>query len=215
MPRLRAKKGSKRPGKEPYTKKGAREEDSRPSESVGGGDREPPEVVQLGTDQNRAGMVNPFERLFASHATPVQVENNDFALPPEAFKCADDSLTLHVANEIWQKIWSGDYINLAVLLKRSAETVHAPNLFVNEQGQIEMRAKQTKSVQNIREWTDAFLIFSAIIIKRHPEKANELLQYMALIREAEARCGGSLVGVTIEPKNHYCDSIDIQKVLLQ
>ena len=62
---------------------------------------------------------------------------------------------------------------------------------INESGQIDVKPKASKSVKSICEWTDAFLIFSSILIKKYPGKAGEFLQYMSLIRDAESRCFGS------------------------
>jgi len=189
---------------------------TRAGRRVGGGDREEtqrqeearPEVVQLSTDARESGIDNPFERIFNSGSkSNTDSQIRDFSLPVEAFRCADDDLTLHVQNELWQKIWNGEFINLAMLLKKSPDSSSNSNLVVNELGHIEMKTKQTKSVQNIREWTDAFLIFSAIIIKKSPEKAGDLVQYMALIREAETRSGGSLAW------QHYDEGFRMRQAL--
>ena len=66
------------------------------------------------------------------------------------------------------------------------------NITLSEQGLLEVVPKSNRQITNIREWTDAFLVYIAIYIKKHPSKAGELLQYMATIREAEGRNSYSL-----------------------
>ena len=61
------------------------------------------------------------------------------------------------------------------------------NLCINENGEVEIKSRSPKAIQNIREWIDAFIIFMAIYIKKFSDKASELLQHMSSIREAESR----------------------------
>ena len=68
-------------------------------------------------------------------------------LPSSAFRCADDSLTMHVSKEIMQKIWSGEFINISLLLRRGSEPASGSTFVINEKGQIELKQKQTRSVQ--------------------------------------------------------------------
>ena len=93
---------------------------------------------------------------------------------------------MHVSVELVKEIWTGQYINLSLLLKKGGYS-NALTLVIGESGQIELKQKSARTVQNIGEWTDAFIIFAAILTKKNPEVAVELFQYMALIREAEAR----------------------------
>ena len=44
---------------------------------------------------------------------------------------------------------------------------------------------------SIEKWTDAFLIFSSIYLKAHPDKASELLHYAYTIRECAVHKGGT------------------------
>ena len=158
------------------------------------------ETVLLASDDNMAGK-NPFEALLgceraSSRILPQPPEINlmpvsEFKIPNNARICADYDFTMHVSRDNVQKIWVGDYINLAGLLKKGTETTPSPICIDEISGTIEVKPKPARVVQNIREWTNAFLIFSDILIKKNPEKAVELLQYMALIREAEARAQGS------------------------
>lgn len=107
---------------------------------------------------------------------------------PEMMRCGDDDIAYHVPGSVKQKIRSHQFVNLAVLLKGGVELaeLYGSNLLsVNEKGQLETRPKTVSDkISNISRWTDAFLIFSSIYLEHFPEKTQELLKYMSVIREA-------------------------------
>ena len=193
----------------------------------GGGDRERSgagsllERVHLASDESGSGNgrgESIFRSLFPLNGSPAACagsrgnESLD-SIPFDvaaAFRCADDSLTLHVPRELIHKIWSGDYVNLSLLLKKHVEEPASSTFFVNERGEMELRKKNVKSLDNIRDWTDAFLIFSAVLIKKFPGIANELLHYMSLIRDAEARSQGSLAWVAYDENFRMRQSVQPQ-----
>lgn len=112
----------------------------------------------------------------------------------EAFRCGDDDMVAHVPHSICQKIWQNQYINIALLNKGSIE-LHAlcaaSVLSVNQDGTLEAKPKAcNEKVATVEKWTDAFLIFMAVYLKKHPERTAEMLQYMSVIREAASRGGG-------------------------
>ena len=82
-------------------------------------------------------------------------------------------------------------INIALLLKGNVELQDLCSggiLHITDKGQLESRPRITKDkVPTIDKWTDAFLIFSSIYLKKYPNKTQELLQYMSIIREAANR----------------------------
>ena len=95
----------------------------------------------------------------------------------------------HVPAQLCQKIWANEYINLALLLKNKVELqdlFSSGVLHLTGGGRLETRPESTAkdTVSNIEKWTDAFLIFSSIYLKRYPNKAQELLQYRSIIHEA-------------------------------
>ena len=106
-------------------------------------------------------------------------------------RCGDEDLTLHLPKQIIEKIFNQQYINLAMLLKGSIELPElcsGGTLHINEKGCIESRPKISKqSIRSIDEWTDAFIIFSSVYLKKFTEKNIEILKYMSVIREAATR----------------------------
>lgn len=152
-----------------------------------------PEIVQLcadvgasgrqGSSVSGAAISNAWQQAFQINDAPNPPSNFP---PPTDIRCADDDLTLHVTPDITAKIWNHDYINLAVLLKKDVSE-SASAIFVNEFGALETKPKKQKSIMNIHDWTDAFLIFMSVYIKRYTSKVSELLQYISVIRDAENR----------------------------
>ena len=86
-------------------------------------------------------------------------------------------------------------MNLALLLKGGMELEDFCNggaLQLNSEGGIEMKTKICKEkIQSVEKWTDAFLIYTAVFLTVHQDKAIELMHYMFLIREAASKQEGS------------------------
>ena len=83
------------------------------------------------------------------------------------------------------------YININLLLKGNVELLEfssGGDLHMIDKGLVESRPKAVKDkVVSIEKWTDAFLIFASIYLKRYPRKLQEILQFMKIILEAVTR----------------------------
>lgn len=121
----------------------------------------------------------------------ISVPSQNLQFEEPTLRCGSDDMSVHVPLQICQKIWQNQYINIALLLKGNVELHELCTggvVHISDKGLIETRPKITKEkVSDIEKWTDAFLIFSSIYLKQHPSKAQELLQYMSIIREAANR----------------------------
>ena len=108
----------------------------------------------------------------------------------EMVRCGGDAIAFHVPEAIKRKIRQHEFMNLAVLLKGVVELseLYGSNLIsLNDKGQLETRPKSvTDKITSIARWTDAFLIFSSIYLLEYPQRTQEILKYMSLIREAAA-----------------------------
>lgn len=140
-------------------------------------------LVQPNTD--------PVATTSSASGQPVTLNFGD-----EPLRLGSEDLSCHVPMPICQKIWTNQYININILLKGAVELqnlclvglVHVTNKGLLESRPLESRPDLAKDkVPNIEKWTDAFLIFTSIYLKKYPEKAQELLQYMNIIREAASR----------------------------
>ncbi len=186
MPRGKGVKRKSRtaPRAAPYTRQRGDSEAEAASTPEPVADQEP-EFVQLAGD-NAHPPGNVFGALLASN-----LPCNNFDIP-DSISCVDDDLAMHVPADICKQIWLHKYVNLAQLLKSDSRFTPTSSLVLGEQGNLELRPKSQRSLNTIREWTDAFVIFMSIYIKKHPMLAGDLLQYMAIIREAEGRSSGSM-----------------------
>jgi len=110
-------------------------------------------------------------------------------------RLSNDDLAIHVPNQIKQQIIRGEYINLAILLKGAIEMnalCSGGYLTLNSEGRLETKQFECKDkIMSIEKWTDAFLIYSSIYLKAHPDKTPELLHYAYTIRECAVRQGGT------------------------
>ena len=90
-----------------------------------------------------------------------------------------------------EKIWSNEYVDLSKLLycDPSDSAQNQQQLYVDPlDGEIKIKQKQKeRKITNISEWTDAFLIYMAIYIKRYPDHTQGLLKYFSTIRTGAAR----------------------------
>lgn len=101
-----------------------------------------------------------------------------------------------VPQNIRQKIFNGEYIDLALLLM-NPEPDQWNNggqpvaLSVDQEGNIVWKKDVAKSkITSIKAWTDAFLVFTSVFLEAHPTRAQELLKYMTLVRFAASKFGG-------------------------
>jgi len=98
-----------------------------------------------------------------------------------------NEIDIFVSNQIKEKIWNGQFVDLALLLKGNVQTQSQEQqvqfCLATNQFTIKPQSK-IKKIENIESWTDAFVNFVIIYIQRHPNKAVELLKYMSIVREA-------------------------------
>jgi hypothetical protein len=100
-------------------------------------------------------------------------------------------LGFHVPLALKEKIWRGEFIELGLLLEGSG-AINWDNSSFGEQGMLSLSAKglicyapkQSRKIESLEQWTDAFTVFMAIFCTRHPGKSQELLKYMSVVRNA-------------------------------
>lgn len=112
----------------------------------------------------------------------------------EPNRCVGDDLSIHIPIKLVRQIQGGDYINLALMLKGAVELTdfcRGTTLRLGENGVLESKVNTCKDkLSSIERWTDAFIVYMSVYLKKYPGKAGEMLQYMSLIRECSRRQGG-------------------------
>lgn len=107
---------------------------------------------------------------------------------PQPIESAMGALAIHVPQETKQKIVNGEYVDLSSLLIENCTNTSKPKTkLVILKGELISENINKIKIYDIRKWTDAFLIYISIFISAHPDKTQELLKYMHLIRLAESR----------------------------
>ena len=152
--------------------------------------------VDFETLMNESNLIPTRNEDPQSTLSPSDPSVVNFQFEEDSLRLGGEDMTAHVPQQLCQKIWAHQYINIALLLKGNVELQDLCSgglVHITEKGQIETRPKIVKDkVPNIDKWTDAFLIFTSIYLKKYPGKAQELLQYRSIIREAASRSPSSL-----------------------
>lgn len=93
---------------------------------------------------------------------------------PISFVCVFDPIGYIIPQKLKQKIWEGRFIDLSLLLKSARELDMADESagdLIIKGGKLAVERKvQQKSIYNINLWTSAFIIFTNIMIEKHPVK---------------------------------------------
>lgn len=93
---------------------------------------------------------------------------------------------IFIPQTLKDKIWNFEYIDLSLLLKQNVVSNlndnHNTLQIIDGKIIVQPKSKKIKSIDNIKTWTDAFIVYLQVILDNHPTKANELLKYMSVIR---------------------------------
>jgi hypothetical protein len=114
-----------------------------------------------------------------------QIENGEALIIP-----TKSDIDVFVSQKMSNQIWNLEYIDLAHLLyKNFVSNIDKPKkvLGFDEDGDIlieRSKYSKVKSITNIEEWSEGFLNYIKILLKRFPALANDLISYMSIIRSA-------------------------------
>jgi len=109
-------------------------------------------------------------------------------VPAQMFSI-NDSLGFHVSQQLKDKIFKGEYIELGLLLDKSNSEVNK-HLTIDFEGQLVLKPKTVKPVTDINMWLDAFIIYTSIYTSVHPESTQGMLKYMYNVKLGASRCNG-------------------------
>lgn len=101
---------------------------------------------------------------------------------PQQIMSTRFDLGLNVSQSLKEKIHKSEYVELALLLANIQSNSNAAKFYLYY-GELVLRPDiSRKKITSIEQWTSAFIIFSSIYCSVHPNRFNELLKYMHIIR---------------------------------
>ena len=105
-----------------------------------------------------------------------------------------DPIGADLPASIIAKIVNSEFVDFGLLLDKTSldrEINGGRVLSMTEQGHFMWVEQKSKfSIDKIEDWTDAFLIFSAVYLNAHPSKTQELLKFAHIVRDAAKRFYG-------------------------
>ena len=135
------------------------------------------------------GNVNMHESQTGNNSVPNTSQIH--AQPPNMVVSVDDDISIHVSQNIKDKIIQGQYVDLAMLIS-SSNTDTLKQKLVFEQGELTIQPNtKLNKISNIETWTDAFLIFTSVFCSIHMSRLQEMLKYMNSVRLGAKRCNGN------------------------
>ncbi|XP_048259891.1 uncharacterized protein LOC124131726 [Haliotis rufescens] len=121
---------------------------------------------------------------------------HDFSqfIAPQPIVLSQDNLGSIIPQNIKEKIWKNEYVELGILTKGLRQETYDNKpvglMGLNAQGGIEVIRRNYPRINTIKEWTDAFLIFVSIYLEKFGDKTQHMLKYMNIVRMAATRMKG-------------------------
>ena len=112
---------------------------------------------------------------------------------PQPLRSFCDSLGLHLPASIKAKIHKGEFVELGALLTPPGSAPPSISFSLVQEGQTLTLGQQTPklpTIDNIDQWTSAFLIYMSVYLEVHTSRAIELLKYTDIVRSAAQQFGG-------------------------
>ena len=159
-------------------------------------------MVNQQVHANRQPINNQVEHMGAEHAVGLIVDQHIDNMVDEAMGTGEIGtiaqvgrpLDLKVSDNLKQKIWANQYIDLNLLLD-TTPTVNSALEVVSGQGE-PLRlapAKTPNKIMNLGQWCDAFLVFLTIYSRKYPHSTPELTSYIKIVKTLCHRGGNYLL----------------------
>lgn len=101
-------------------------------------------------------------------------------------------LGFNVSNKTKLKIANGEYVDLASLLSKPSDPESQSKQLSISDDKIIVGPKSSESkINDIQQWTDAFLVFASIYTAAHPSSVSGILKYLHTVRLGASRSGGT------------------------
>lgn len=144
-----------------------------------------PEVEPRGNSGQR-NLSGECEEIFETRAVDI------VHVSPMQIISTFDGIGINVPLKLKQKIWEGEFIELAALIKSGHEmeaTEGGEGELVFEGGKLVIKKRmQSGVITSIHAWSSAFMVFMSVFLESHPNEIQQLLKYMRDIRLLASRC---------------------------
>ncbi|CAC5417238.1 unnamed protein product [Mytilus coruscus] len=141
-------------------------------------------LTDINVPMQNAG--NQFINLTPSYTSNTSIQQ--MYIPQQIYGVNTD-IAINVPQNIKDKLYKSEYIDLAVLLAQNMPSDSNTQKLVVLNGQLVLQSAPNLSrIFGIEVWTTAFIIFTSIYCNLHPGRFQELLKYMSIIRLGAKRC---------------------------
>ena len=110
------------------------------------------------------------------------------SVPPSTTTALYANAFSEVPAQFVKQIQSDEFFDLAKLLPKNASAQHSEESMILTLEYSGIKAKKAPNslakITDIEQWTTAFTIYMSVFTHQFPSRAQELLQYMNLIRHA-------------------------------
>lgn len=104
---------------------------------------------------------------------------------------ANDDIGANISEKTKQEICNGEFVQFGKLLVKSIPNEEDSFYLVLKDGKLQSKQKpNTVNIDNISQWTDAFIVFMHVYLSAHPQDAIGMLKYMYTIRLGAKRVSG-------------------------
>lgn len=117
-----------------------------------------------------------------SSATLAGNEDVRGDVPTDMASFASVPLGSLVDSTLKSKIWAKQFIDLALLL---GDPTSQTTVFLDVDSSstvVKVKDHNAKKISTVEQWSDAFLVYTAIYTQRHPAEIQDILKYIQIIR---------------------------------
>ena len=110
--------------------------------------------------------------------------NNSTLMPIDSIS---SDISIGVPDYIKEKIAKCEYIDIGSLLPNTIHIENSQNLTIYQEELVLQKTQNKVKIDNIDQWTSAFIVFISIFCKVHVSRFQELLKYLHTVRLGASR----------------------------
>ena len=123
----------------------------------------------------------------------IHTVTHDIHTPNQISSIFED-VASNVQQNIREKISKSEYIDIATLLTTNNDAKNTATVVWREGRLVVLPPQNTVKIQTIEQWTSAFILFISVYCRTHPNRFQELLKYLYMVRVGASRCPANSLG---------------------